>query len=242
MKRFLAVLSALLASFAAASISSAQQTPPLPANTIFVASSTAKAGETVDISVWAGKQNTAFNGIEFLLKFTPVSPEGLSSLPTGVEGGFKVGSVFPASAIWAVNTDTPGEVRVAIAAAQAINGPGPIATVAVRVPSDISTKASYLVEIREVILSDESGNDVTQATLINGTLDVEAGGPPVVKGDLSGDGLVRVNDATKALRIAVNIDKPTERDLKAGDVNGDGKITVLDVTLILRAALGLIKL
>ncbi|MGQ9523493.1 MAG: carboxypeptidase regulatory-like domain-containing protein [Armatimonadota bacterium] len=66
--------------------------------------------------------------------------------------------------------------------------------------------------------------------------------PPVVRGDVSGDGKVGVPDATMALRFAVGLDKPSDQQLAAGDVNGNGKIDIPDVTLILRAAVGLAKL
>jgi hypothetical protein len=63
--------------------------------------------------------------------------------------------------------------------------------------------------------------------------------PPVVKGDLSGDGKVLVNDAVLALQFAVGLKTPTADQLAAGDLNGDGKITINEVTLVLQAAVGL---
>jgi hypothetical protein len=63
--------------------------------------------------------------------------------------------------------------------------------------------------------------------------------PAVVKGDLSGDGKVLVNDAVLALQFAVGLKTPTADQLAAGDLNGDGKITINEVTLILQAAVGL---
>jgi len=216
-----------------------QTTPPVPLNSIFVAPAAAKAGEVVGITVWVGKQNIPFNGIQFVLQFRPVSPAGLTSVPIGVEGGFTLGALFPASSITAVNTDEPGIVRLAIATAEALNGPGQVATIQVKTPSDLTEKATYAVELRELIMSNEDGEDVTQATVLDGVLEVEAAGPAVVKGDLNGDGQVRVNDAQRALLFAVGKVQPTDRDILAGDINGDKKITVVDVTLILRAALGL---
>jgi len=65
--------------------------------------------------------------------------------------------------------------------------------------------------------------------------------PPVtvIKGDLSGDGKILVNDAVLALQFAVGLKTPTADQLAAGDLNGDGKITINEVTLVLQAAVGL---
>ena len=81
-------------------------------------------------------------------------------------------------------------------------------------------------------------------TIAGPTLIVAPGpaAPPVVRGDVNGDGKVGVPDATMALRFAVGLEKPSDQQLAAGDVNGNGKIDIPDVTLILRAAVGLGKL
>jgi hypothetical protein len=77
------------------------------------------------------------------------------------------------------------------------------------------------------------------------TLNIKVGtgiGPPPpvgVKGDVTGDNKVNVQDATLALRMAVGLVKPNATQLSTGDINGDGKITVPDVTTILRKAVGL---
>lgn len=66
--------------------------------------------------------------------------------------------------------------------------------------------------------------------------------PTVVKGDLSGDGKLAINDVSIALQIAVGLKTATADQLKAGDLNGDGKLTINEVTQILRAAVGLASL
>lgn len=66
--------------------------------------------------------------------------------------------------------------------------------------------------------------------------------PPVLKGDVNGNGKVDIPDATLALRFAVKLDTPTEAQKAAADVNGNGQVDVADVTIILRAAVGLTRL
>jgi hypothetical protein len=63
--------------------------------------------------------------------------------------------------------------------------------------------------------------------------------PPVLLGDVNGDGRVNVQDATLALSIAVGTLTPTAEQNSAADVNPDGKVNVQDATLILRKAVGL---
>ncbi|MGQ9698477.1 MAG: dockerin type I repeat-containing protein [Armatimonadota bacterium] len=66
--------------------------------------------------------------------------------------------------------------------------------------------------------------------------------PPVVKGDVSGDGKVSISDATIALQLAVGLVKPTSEQLAGADLDGDGRVSIAEVTQILRAAVGLTTL
>jgi len=71
---------------------------------------------------------------------------------------------------------------------------------------------------------------------------IQTTAPPVVRGDLNGDGKVSVPDVTLALRFAVGVGKPSSAQLQAADINKNGRIDTADVTQILRAAVGLVKL
>jgi|GEM_PF-1760944 len=229
-----------LASLAVVSPARAQTTPPpIPVNTIFVGPAVGTAGQTADIVVWVGKQKVPFNAAQFTLRFTPISPTGLKSVPTAIEANTKPGGIFPPDSIFGVNARTPGVVMVAMATGHAVDGPGQLAVVQVSIPSDVPDKASYAVELRDLILSSEAGEDVTPSNVLDGQLDIQGGAPPLLKGDVNGDGAIRVNDAQIALRIAVNIITPTPQQAQAADVNGDGKVNVQDVILILKAALGI---
>jgi len=73
-----------------------------------------------------------------------------------------------------------------------------------------------------------------------------AGQPEVpsepVRGDVNGDGRVSVADAPIALRIALDLEKASEYQLRIGDLDGNGKIDVSDAAKILRGAIGLERL
>lgn len=73
-----------------------------------------------------------------------------------------------------------------------------------------------------------------------------------VRGDLDGDGAVRLNDALLALQMALRLMSPTEDQLEDADIApepgigpkqgkawGDGRVDVRDVMAILRIAIGL---
>jgi hypothetical protein len=91
---------------------------------------------------------------------------------------------------------------------------------------------------------------VRNSTVENGGFSVKS--PPLLtviqtaptgkKGDLNGDGLINISDATLALRVAVGLLTPSATQKALGDVNGDGKINIQDATKILQAAIGLIQL
>ena len=50
-----------------------------------------------------------------------------------------------------------------------------------------------------------------------------------VKGDMNGDGTVKLTDVRAILKIASGMKKPTSAQLSRGDMNGDGAITLSDV-------------
>lgn len=62
-------------------------------------------------------------------------------------------------------------------------------------------------------------------------------------GDVDGTVGISVSDARQVLRFAVNLDKPSNEEIKAAaDVDRDGNITVNDARTVLRAAVGLDKI
>ncbi len=65
--------------------------------------------------------------------------------------------------------------------------------------------------------------------------------PTIMKGDVDDDKTVALADAQLALRIALNILKPTDKEKAAADVNNDSKVTLDDAQLILKYALKIIN-
>ena len=62
----------------------------------------------------------------------------------------------------------------------------------------------------------------------------------VVKGDITGNGEINVQDAVLVMRYILNNGELSDRQKLAADVNNDGVVNIHDVVLIVRYALGLI--
>lgn len=63
--------------------------------------------------------------------------------------------------------------------------------------------------------------------------------PSTLKGDVDGDGIVTVMDATLVQKYIVNLSTLTDSQIKIADVNGDGQITVVDATVIQKIVVNL---
>lgn len=63
--------------------------------------------------------------------------------------------------------------------------------------------------------------------------------PVALKGDVDGDGEIKLKDAQLALKFALNLLSPTDKQKAAADVDGNGKVELKDAQAILRVALNL---
>lgn len=64
--------------------------------------------------------------------------------------------------------------------------------------------------------------------------------PSTLKGDVDGDGVVTVVDATLVQKYVVKLSTLTDSQIKIADVNGDGEISVADATEIQKIAVKLV--
>lgn len=81
-----------------------------------------------------------------------------------------------------------------------------------------------------------SGTDLDGLTKM-GSVDLK-----VMLGDVTGDGEVKVGDATAILRYLVDLEQFSSDQIAAADVTGDGLVKVADATKILRYLVGLEEL
>ena len=131
-----------------------------------------------------------------------------------------------------------GRATLGFVSTRESSGPGVLARLNFRIPRDASPGQTFSVELVSADVNNAVGN-VLPVSVQSGTVSV------VItrrRGDVNGDNLVNIADATLALRAAVGLMFPTQEQASAIDVNSDGRTTMSDVTLILRAAVGMISL
>lgn len=68
--------------------------------------------------------------------------------------------------------------------------------------------------------------------IVNGSINVNSDKPDYKYGDLNGNGVIDITDATYVQQIAAEVFKPTNTQKICGDVNGSGTIEITDATLI----------
>ena len=189
---------------------------------------------------------TVSAGEEFLVPITVTDIEGLEVqsyeftltfadilfVPVGVEteGTLSEGVTL------AVNTEVPGQIRVAAAdpssdAPQpvlfALEGEGTLINVRLRARQNVG--ASSELRFTRFVFNEGDPEVVTQTT----TYRVGA-----LLGDATGDGEITAMDASQILRYAVGLIDLSEAQLAAADVSSDGDASAFDASLILQFVAG----
>jgi len=141
---------------------------------------------------------------------------------------------------WAKNTSTPGVVRAVIATTlgETLYGEGTLFNVLFDVAGSSGDTSDLEFQVTGTFFYDcgDLVNPVPLDLTDVGVFTVQSG---YILGDLNGDGVVSLADATLALEIAVGNVIPTPEQEAAGDLNGDGRINSADAVLIMRLAAGL---
>lgn len=197
-------------------------------------------GEVVGIEILMDANVRGVASAQFTLDFSrassikapPLQPVLLQ--PGAQEAKIQLGPMVPSGTIATASARSGGQVMVGIAGVTGFSGPGVMVTVPLQIPANAIPRTSYELQLRDVLLYDELGNQVS-VSVKNGTLTIAG----LMDGDVTGDGVVDIRDALLALRMAVGLALYTTDQLMAADANKDGRITVIDVQAILRLALGL---
>lgn len=86
-------------------------------------------------------------------------------------------------------------------------------------------------------LSDSSGNAITSEK-VNGTFTVSKA---YFAGDVSGDGVMNIQDAVKLLNIALGFESANSLERSASEMSGDGELTYKDLIMWLRKLAGVTR-
>lgn len=87
----------------------------------------------------------------------------------------------------------------------------------------------------EIIIFNENNRSVSNTELLDTKTSVAVVGhidKPELTGDVDGNGILTVNDATLIQKYSASLVEFTDKQLKLGDVNGDGTVNVIDSTEI----------
>jgi hypothetical protein len=197
-------------------------------------------GNFVNIPIVSTENLPNPSGLRFTVSFnglTPASATGLELRDVLLGDGLSGGQI--------VKDIQQGTATVNITGGTSVLTGNPLAILRFRVPAGMAIGTTAALDLSNVAVTLEGENGTQQFVIpqqtLGGTLHV------VMPGDVNGDGKVNVQDATRFLRMAINLIPATPELIAAGDVApknadgtvGDGKVNVQDVTRIVRRAVGL---
>lgn len=134
------------------------------------------------------------------------------------------------------NTNTPGEIQIAIAGSNPLSGgSGTLIDVVFTVSASAKPGTETPVTFKKAAIYDATPKDIPIITK-DGKVKI---GQSCVKGDANGDGVINSKDAIIVLRIAAGLTQPTEEQKCSADANGDGVINSKDAIIVLRKSAGL---
>jgi hypothetical protein len=168
------------------------------------------------VNVWLNNQ-VAVGGLFFELTDLPHYLTATNVTALGRAAGFTVGY-----------SNTPGSVRIMIVSisGQVIPvGNDPIVQVTFSIGGGAPLGTASTLSFINMSASDASGNLVVPASM-SGLFHY------LIKGDITGDGLITEADVTKMISLFMGITTPVSFELMAGDMNNNGVIDLYDVLTI----------
>lgn len=224
--------------FATAAFASVLWPAGAMAQKVWIPTYTANPGDVVKVQVNVDAGVRWLAGAWVLLDFSAVTPAGDPHLTPTSADDITYG-VIPQDRqnVLAINLNQPGQANIGLIGVKDGNGPGALLTIPLRVPADAGRghDTVYPLRLAGLELNDEDGF-LLPCTAVGGSIIVPGRYMP---GDLTGDGLINIDDVQAALRVALGLRQAVTGELIANDFDGDGRITIKDVMHILRYVLGL---
>jgi len=135
-----------------------------------------------------------------------------------------------------VNTNTPGEIVIAIAGSNPLSGgTGTLIDMIFTVSSSAKSGTETPVTFKKAAIYDATPKDIPIVTK-DGKVKI---GVACVRGDANSDGVINSKDAIIVLRLAAGLAQPTEEQKCSADANADGVINSKDAIIVLRKSAGL---
>ena len=204
------------------------------------ASVTARAGQ---VSVWMPNVNGAA-GERIRIPINVTNTAGISPANLRIVLDYDEAPIDPATimvertAITAgitagFDTATPGRIAITTNGSTVFAGEGRMFDVFANIRADAADGVCGTLSFTEAVFEDAFGNAVSADRSATAQLCVSG---QCKMGDLDGDGVVQMADATVALQITVRKMFPQGCQPTVGDMNGDGFIDSADAVMIMRIA------
>ncbi|MBI2568855.1 MAG: hypothetical protein HYV63_17690 [Candidatus Schekmanbacteria bacterium] len=194
-----------------------------------------------EVSLWVPAVNAGAGTSGVIVPVNIANADGLAMSAAQVFIGYDSSVLTPAGVQRRILSDgygfgesheTPGEVRIAIAAGESpvLTGLGALFTITFDVANDATAGGvTGLTFVRnETKIWDETYSEVPLA-LTDGAFTVKSA---CVRGDVDGNGAVEAVDASIALAIAVGKRDQDSCAQSGGDIDGDGTIMANDASMI----------
>ncbi len=249
MKKFMAiVLSCTLLMTALAGFAMTASAAGVVPITFTAQSVTAKAGDTITVDIAVSENHYMVNG-QIWIQYDPemLEIQAVSDDPDYMYFEDINTKIIKSNYMWQFAVPEAGTAKFAFASSASAGSAvgGTIFTLTFKVLEDATTsEIVVLVPDGDMNANDgsvEGGADAdVELTYVNGVITVESDAPAVTIGDINGDGLINLNDAT-SLFYHVNGLALLEGDaLAAGDINVDDVVNLNDATALFYQINGLV--
>ena len=241
MKRVTALLLTLVMLLAVTCTAASAET----AVTVTVGAVKGEIGDIVEVPVSLSEGHYAVNGRIFLT-FDPTVLELQEVCDDADNPYFETinPAIIDSSFMWMVRSPEAGRLNFVFSTASSMGNAagGAMFTLTFKLLKE--GVGEIAVTVPELRTNSTGGDDAdAELTVVNGAVKVTPVDPtPPVKGDVNGDGLVRLPDAVRLFYFVNRMAELTDKQIANADVTGDGKVNLMDAARVFYNVSGMIEL